>query len=183
MKHPSILKNADTTDFNKGNCGFIAASLIIFYAAKAWGWNYLYGKEYIEKSLVEEIQGNRPDSSWAPDIEDALNDYMNKKGATHAAKVNMWHIPADHTFYDRVKEDKPVILFGNMTDATSAGNEKINHAIVVYEVTRDVEKALFGIKLYSNYRYKVHYGMSKIFNDVIVSHASMMVGGLVNLHK
>ncbi len=196
IKQPDIIANADTSGFNTdGNCGYVAGALLIYYAARAWGWTYLYGNETIQKSLVTEIQGSKNGTSLAPDLEDSLNNYMNAKGATHNAKVNMWHIPSAHTFYDRVKEDKPVALYGNLTDPDNTSGGNINHVVTVYKVKRDV-KSFLGIKTYSNYVYTVHYGwipnnLDYItnpddfinYNAVEMSHAAISVGGLVNLHK
>ena len=182
VKNTDIIRNADTEGFNDtGNCGFVAGAIIIFYAARAWGWSNLYSKDKIEKNLVENLQGNHSSTSTAPDLEKKLNDYLNSHKSKKNAKVNMWHLPAAHSIFDRVKEDKPVVIFGSLTDFSDSG--KCNHAVVVYQVHRKVKKQLFGIKTYSNYEYRTHYGWDMETNDVIISHDSIAIGGMVNLHK
>ena len=195
IRNPHILLNAETNGFNgygQGRCGYVAGALLIYYASRSWGWTYLYNQTFLRESLVDELQGNKNGSSTAPDLEDSLNKYMNSKGATHNAKVNMWHIPSAHTFFDRIKEDKPVVLYGRIYDPAPEPmyHNEIDHAVVVYKVTRTVLTYPLGINIYSNYRYTCHFGwfMDKhddgfTYNEAIISHNSILVGGLVNLHK
>lgn len=184
VSQPTIIEDSDTSGLNVSDeCGYVAGSLLIFYAAKAWGWSHLYDRNVIDRELVEEIKGKRSGPSWAPDLESALNDYLNSHNSSNLAKVNMWNIPAAHTFFDRVKEDKPCILFGNVPSGGIPGNEKINHAVVVYKVSRHCKTGLFGINSYSDYKYTVHWGLDHSRNDVIISHDAISIGGLVNLHK
>lgn len=184
ISQTKIIKDADTTDFNSNGaerCGYVAGALILFYAARAWGWNYLYKHDKIGNDLVNELQGNRIGSSWALELENALNDYINEKGAKHNAKVNMWHIPSAHAIYDRVKEDKPAILFCKVPNIGE--DNKVNHAVVVYKVSRNYKTHLFGIKTYYNYVYTAHWGHDEEKNEVYISHDAITIGGLVNLHK
>ena len=182
VRNPNIIKNASTAGFNSnGNCGYVAAALIVYYASRSWGWNYLYNQTNISNGLVREIQNGRGDSSWAPDLEGALNSYLIRKGATHSHRVNMWHIPNNMSFFDRVKEDKPVILLGNLP--SSGTGKKSGHAVVVYNVKRNYQTYLFGIREYSNYIFTVHWGWDSSRNSIQLSEYAISKGGLVNLHR
>ena len=182
IANKSLIKNADTGGFNtQGNCGFVAGALLIFYAANQWGWTNLYNSSTIQKSLVTDLQANHGNSTCAPDLEKQLNDYLNSHGDKKKAKVNMWHIPSASSIYDRVKEDKPVAIFGSLPDIN--GYDSINHAVTVYEVNRHFTTHWFGIRTYSDYEFRTHYGWSSYYNDVIISHNAISIGGMVNLHK
>lgn len=185
VSQPDVLKYADTTDINtEGNCGYVGAALIVYYASIVYGWGYLYDMEKSTlEDLVDEIQDDRENDSLPADVEDALNDFLNSKNHPYNAKVNMWLIPAAHTFYDRVEEDKPVCLFGQLYDELDPNREKCDHVVVVYKVKRDVKKYALGIKTYSNYMYTVHGGWGLDYNEVVIAHDNIMIGGLVNLHK
>lgn len=182
ISQPDIIKYANTHSFNENNnCGYVAAALLVFYAAKAWGYNYLFEPDSISIDLVSSIQGDRNPDSWAPDIEGALNDYLNEKGYDKLAKVNMWHLPAHHTFYDRVLEDKPVALFGKVPRVGLS--EKVDHVVVVYKVKRNFYQNFLGIRSYSNYEFTTHYGWDLTENEIILSADAITIAGLVNIHK
>lgn len=186
VDNPEVFKNANTGGFNTdGNCGYVSGALLIYYARMSWGWDWVYDKDYITNDLVKELQGDRANDSIAPNLEDALNDYLNAKGSKLKAKVNMWHIPASHTFYDRVEENKPVSMFCSMPEnfCSSDGDVKMGHVPTVYKVKRKYSVGWFGIRTYSNYMYTIHMGWSMNDNEVVISDDVVTKGGLVNLHK
>jgi|GEM_PF-5681297 len=186
ISSPSIIKNANTTGFNTSNttnCSYVAAALLVFYASRNWGWTNLYNQTIIKNSLVQEIQKGRPGPANVGDVEDALNNFMNSKGSTHKAKINMWWSTSPHAYYDRVSENKPVILTGSLPSGGSNFENKPAHAVVVYKVSREYKVHIFGIREYINYIYTVHWGWDTDRNDVQLSDASINRSGLLNLHR
>lgn len=182
LNSQSTITSTFTTGFNvNDNCGYVAGALLLFYAAKVWGRTYLYDGYFMSNQLVVDLQNGRIPDSYPHDLEDALNDYMNSKNDPHSAKVNMWLLPAAHTIYDRVEEDKPVEIFCNMV-SPSSGNS-IDHAFVVHKVKRSVETLFWGIRNHFDYVLTVHMGWTPQYNSIQVSYDAITVGGLVNLHK
>ena len=173
------IRHAETTGYNHGNCGYVAAGLLIYYAALDWGRSYLIDGNFLTKQVVDDIQGDREDASWALQLDDALNEYMIARGDKHDPRVNMWHIPSFHTVYDRVKEDKPVELFCRVPFP----QEKIDHAIVVYKVKRTAKSGFLGITNHTDYEFTAHMGYGTYYNEYIISETGLMIAGMVNLHK
>ncbi len=181
LNSQSTITMANTTNFLNNNCGYISGALIIYYAANVWGRSYLYSGYYISNQLVTDIQNGRPGPSNSANLEDALNDYMNAHNDPHSAKVNMWFNPAVHTIFDRVEEDKPVVIYCDLISPIN-GNQ-ISHSVVVHKVKRSVETLFFGIRNHFDYVLSVHMGYGNAYNNVQVAFDTMSISGLVNLHK
>ena len=193
LRNYTSITNANTTGFNtSGNCGYVAASLIVWYHYDVLGWSdFVPGGRYTI-SLVEDIQGDRADSTYGPDIQNALSWWSYSHGAV---AENRWQetlpalcdlLPASESIYNLIDDDRPVIVLGlvpeNPRDFTGiagtymgrSANEKVDHAITVTGVVKVVNSAINV-----DYNYYAHYGWGTAYNDVYISESVITKGAAV----
>jgi len=151
-----------------GNCGYISAALLIYYQRRVRGFTQLAPRGF-DHQLVRDIQGPRWNTTFGSDLQGAINDYVRARGRNDRAHV--WYLPQAHSFYDRVREGRPIIFMGNVPHASG-------HAVVVTEVQR-TRRTILGIGRYSDYYYWVHYGWGIAWNNERIANSTVWAGAKV----
>ncbi|MDR0752468.1 MAG: hypothetical protein LBF12_07845, partial [Christensenellaceae bacterium] len=179
----STIANRNTSGFNvNGNCGYVAASLIVYYYYAQKGWsNFVPGGTY-SNALVQGIQGSRGDSTWGPDLASAMSDWSYSHGAKattlgipyNTLPATCMLLPTFADIYSLIGQNRPVALLGNIPNAGS-------HVVTIHGAQRYRTVTLGFIYTYSDYYYWAHYGWDTSMNDVRIhdSISTMMKGAAV----
>jgi len=173
-----VIANTDTSGFNQGgNCGYVAAALVVYYHFRVLGWNQFVSPILhltagrLNVNLVRGIQGNRPNSAWGPDVAGAMSQWSSAHGAGwlilgvpfNVLPANTLLLPSSSQIFNLIQQDRPVILFGEMRTAANnnlVGQGKIRHAIVIHGMDRHAR--LFSTDWY----YVAHFGWGTSTNRV-----------------
>lgn len=172
----SSITGCDTTGYNtSGNCGFIAASLIVWYHYDVLGWTDFVPGGIYSKSLVTAIQGDRNDITYGPSIQDAMSTWSFDHGAVAA---NGWQetlpaiidlAPTAAKIYNLIDDDRPVALVGKTPSAselTSSSTVKLSN-ISSARCSIDHVITITGVqKIDSDYYFFAHFGWGTAYNDV-----------------
>lgn len=185
----SSITGCDTTGYNtSGNCGFIAASLIVWYHYDVLGWTDFVPGGIYSKSLVTAIQGDRNDITYGPSIQDAMSTWSFDHGAVAA---NGWQetlpaiidlAPTAAKIYNLIDDDRPVALVGKTPSAselTSSSTVKLSN-ISSARGSIDHVITITGVqKIDSDYYFFAHFGWGTAYNDVYISNSSLSKGAAV----
>jgi hypothetical protein len=177
ISQPSVIRDCSADYYDgttwqpynyMGNCGYVASAYLVHYQRVAKDWSSF---DTISFQLCEYIRNGRPGPSGYQSIQDALTDYSQPRG--HGNAVNQWHgigVFAS-AIYDRVAENRPVLLAATGLPGTNEG-----HAVVVTEVKRHYYRAIWtgGVTTYSNFYFYCHYGWQPQRNaqGVVISHTN-----------
>ena len=180
LPNRNIITGCNTYGFNydwspsPGNCGYVAAALVVWYAKMQWGVN-CFAPNGFNYSLVSSIQnGNDPGSDYVM-IRDAINNYRDRRDPNHNSTVSAhyWFNPNDWEVFRYIGEGKPTILFSTMADAP-------HHAITLHKAERTCKQVLF-VKTYWDYKLTVHYGYDTDQNNITISYHAGGIRGVTYL--
>lgn len=194
LKNQWFLKDSDRNyNYNNGqtwnwefggNCGYVAASMVIDYWADTKGYTnlmpadkYWYGRnaEYREeegKAFVKEIQGIAPGPTIGLDVQLAMSIWAGKRG--YGLSANILFKPAKEIMYGLVASDRPVIMGGYFVNPETG--KRIMHAVTIHKVTK-WEQCVLGIHIaYADYVYWVNFGWDPENNSIGIESSFLNLG-------
>jgi hypothetical protein len=152
------IRNVNTSNFNQtDNCGYVAASLVVYYYFRHKGFNQLVHSQHLTNGVLNRnlslgIQGTNSPVTVGPEVALALSRWSSNNGA-QSLPGGFTMLPSSSTIFGLINQDRPLILLGNMPDPSGSG--KMLHAVTVFGVFWETT---------FNYHYAVHYGWGPSHN-------------------
>ena len=148
------LKNCGYSSINGGICGYIAAGMLLTYDAYVNALPVASPTMNISTSFPERLYNigvslGYGSSTTSVEIHYTVEKYLKNMGVTASHTSLYSPIASNMTIAKKIKNDRPVIWFGNITSNSEDSQKNINHAIVVYG---------YKYNFWKGYSYIAHFG-------------------------